>query len=191
MSATSFYSEEELEALGLSSCGRNVQISRKASIYGARRTRIASNVRIDDFCVISAGEGGIDIGNYVHIGASTCLFGHAEILLEDFVAVSGRCGIYSGSDDFTGIGVAGPSVPDELRLVDSRPVHLAAHTLIGTGSTILPGSTMGRGSVLGAMSLANGDYDEFTIYQGVPARRMPGRRSRAFLDEVKHLPLDG
>jgi galactoside O-acetyltransferase len=63
----SFLTEEELAALGLASCGEDVKISRKTSIYGAERIAIGDHVRIDDFCVISAGAGGISIGSHVHI----------------------------------------------------------------------------------------------------------------------------
>lgn len=190
MTLNSFYSENELDSLGLRSRGRNVMLSRKASIYGASRISLGSNVRIDDFCILSAGDEGISIGNYVHISAAACFFGYSEIVLGDFAAVSGRCGIYSGTDDFRGNGVPGPTVPDAIRQVDARPVHLDAHTLIGTGCTVLPGTYLGVGAVLGAMSLARaGDYEEFTIYAGVPARAI-GPRNRTILEKVQGLPLD-
>ncbi|MBT3210423.1 MAG: acyltransferase, partial [Planctomycetaceae bacterium] len=63
----SFYSMEELQTLGLASFGKDVKISRKASIYNPGQISIGNHVRIDDFCVLSAGEGGIEIGDYVHI----------------------------------------------------------------------------------------------------------------------------
>ena len=60
-----FYTKEELNEMGFKSIGENVLISDKASIYGVKNIEVGSNVRIDDFCIISAGEGGIKIGNYV------------------------------------------------------------------------------------------------------------------------------
>ena len=56
-----------VETMGFASVGQNVQISDKASFYGASRITLGNNVRIDDFCVLSAGIGGIAIGNYIHI----------------------------------------------------------------------------------------------------------------------------
>jgi len=67
---TSYYSKIELSQIGFKSLGDNVLISKKTSFYGISRICIGNNVRIDDFCVLSAGIGGIFIGNYVHIG--TC-----------------------------------------------------------------------------------------------------------------------
>jgi acetyltransferase-like isoleucine patch superfamily enzyme len=57
-----FYTNDDLKKLGFSSFGNNVLISDKASIYGANRIKIGNNVRIDDFCILSAGESGIEIG---------------------------------------------------------------------------------------------------------------------------------
>lgn len=48
---------EEIEQMGFASVGNNVFISTKASFYGTSKIHIGNNVRIDDFCVISAGEG--------------------------------------------------------------------------------------------------------------------------------------
>ena len=62
----SFYSPEELKALGLKEYGEDVRISRKCSIYGAGKISLGSHVRIDDFCLLS---GKISLGSYVHIAA--------------------------------------------------------------------------------------------------------------------------
>ena len=62
-----FYTEVELYRMGFKSIGENVFISDKASIYGVKNIEIGSNVRIDDFCIISAGDGGIKIGDYVPV----------------------------------------------------------------------------------------------------------------------------
>ena len=51
----SFFSDAELFDLGFASLGENVKISRKASIYGAGQISIGNNVRVDDFCILSAG----------------------------------------------------------------------------------------------------------------------------------------
>ena len=50
---------EEIEQMGFAFVGNNVFISTKASFYGTSKIHIGNNVRIDDFCVISAGEGGV------------------------------------------------------------------------------------------------------------------------------------
>ncbi|MDR2409353.1 MAG: acyltransferase, partial [Bacteroidales bacterium] len=49
----SFFSKEELKDIGFKSVGDNVLISRKASFYSVSNISIGSNVRIDDFCILS------------------------------------------------------------------------------------------------------------------------------------------
>ena len=47
----SFYSQEELKNIGFQTFGRNVLISRKASVYGAEQISLGNNVRVDDICI--------------------------------------------------------------------------------------------------------------------------------------------
>ena len=74
-----FLSEKELEKLNFGSLGNNVRISDKAAIYGASNIFIGNNVRIDDFCIISAGEGGIHMSDYVHIACYVAMIGAGKI----------------------------------------------------------------------------------------------------------------
>lgn len=93
---------EAIEALGFAFVGENVQISDRASFYGASRISLGSNVRIDDFCVLSAGVGGISIGDYVHIAVYSSLIGAGKVSLSDFCNISSRVAIYSSNDDYSG-----------------------------------------------------------------------------------------
>ena len=109
----SFYSVDELKNLGFKTVGEHVLISSKASIYGAKDIELRSNIRIDDFCILS---GKIKIGNYVHLGAYTSLCGGRKgIVLEDFVNLSRKIEIFAVSDDFGGGSMTNPKVPDEYK----------------------------------------------------------------------------
>ena len=106
----SFYSPEELGALGLKEYGENVLISRKCSIYGAENIRLGSHVRIDDFCLLS---GKVELGSYVHIAAGCLLFGgSAGIRFEDYSTISSRGAVYAVSDDYSGEHMTNPMVPE-------------------------------------------------------------------------------
>ena len=95
---TSFYSEDELKRIGLKSYGCEVKISRNACLYGVEKISIGSNVRIDDFCILS---GSISIGNNVHIAAFSALYGGNDgIIIGDFANLSSRVSVYSVSDDY-------------------------------------------------------------------------------------------
>ena len=175
---TSFYSPEELSALGLGCYGENVLISRKASIYGAGNIRLGSNVRIDDFCVLS---GKITLGSYVHIAAGCMLFGgSAGIEFDDYTTISSRGAVYAVSDDYSGLTMTNPMVPEKYKNVEEIPVYIGKHVIIGTGSTVLPGVRIEEGCAFGAMSLISKSCDSWGIYYGAPAVRRK-ERSRELL----------
>lgn len=170
---TSFYTEEELKGLGLKSFGKNVLISRKASIYGAENISIGNNTRIDDFCILS---GNIEIGSYVHIAAFCALYGSKGIIVKDFSGLSAKVIIYSASDDFSGEFLIGPMLPSKFINVTGSTVILEKYVQIGAGSIILPGLTLAEGAVVGAMSLVNKNLDEWTINVGIPAKFLKERK---------------
>jgi len=188
---TSYYNIEEVNTLGFKSVGQNVQISKKASLYGVSRISIGNNVRIDDFCVLSAGEGGIEIGNYVHIAVFCSLQGEGKITLEDFVGLSSRVSVYSSNDDYFGHFMANPTIPSKYTGVTHAPVTLHKHALIGSGAILLPGIHVNTGAVIGALSLVSEDCDEFYIYKGNPAKKLLKRSKKLlklekeFLDSLK------
>lgn len=171
-----YFSEEELYTLGLKSFGENVKISTRASIYGADKIVIGSHVRIDDFCIISAGDGGILIGSNVHIAAYSSLIGKGKIELNDFSGLSARVSIYSSSDNYSGKYMTNPTVPNEYTNIHHSPVSLGRHVIVGAGSIILPGTILEEGVAVGALSLVKGRCREFGIYSGVPAKRISERK---------------
>ena len=137
---------------------------------------LGSNVRIDDFCVLSAGEGGITIGNYVHIAAFCSLVGSGAIRLSDFSGLSSRVSVYSSSDDYSGATLTNPTVPSQYTGVQHADVTLEKHVIVGCGSVILPGVTLSEGVAVGALSLVQKNCGPFSIYSGVPAKLIKERK---------------
>jgi galactoside O-acetyltransferase len=182
-----FLSKDQLKQIGFKSIGENVLISDKSSIYNAKNIEIGSNVRIDDFCILSAGEGGIKIGNNIHIACYVSMIGAGEIILDDFSQVSSRVVILSSSDDFSGEYLVGPCIPSEFTNVKSYKVHLMKHVVIGTGSTILPNVTLKEGAAVGAMSLVKDNVNEFEIVVGIPAKKVKDRSRKILETELKYL----
>ena len=180
----SYYSLDELNGMGFLSVGADVKISTKASIYGASRISLGSYSRIDDFCVLSAGKGGIHIGRNVHIAIMCSLIGKGGIELHDFCNLSSRVSIYSSNDDYSGDTMTNPTLPEEYTNVDHRGVVLGRHVIIGSGSVILPGVTIGEGAAVGALSLVSKVLEPFQIYAGSPLKRIKPR-SRQLLELEK------
>jgi dTDP-4-amino-4,6-dideoxy-D-glucose acyltransferase len=166
---SSYYSEEELAALGLARYGRNVLLSRKTSLYDVGRIEIGNNVRIDDFSM------------HIHIGAYCGLFASEGIVLEDYVGISSRASIYTVSDDFLGMGLTGPTIPARYLHQQRAPVTLEKHVIVGAGSIVLPGVRIETGAAIGALSLVNSDCKPWKIYVGAPVRAKKDRRSDIIL----------
>lgn len=185
MSNTSFYNTEELKTLGFKRIGKDILLSKKASIYNPEKIVLGSNLRIDDFCIISAGVGEIEIEDHVHIAPFCLISGSAKIHISKYSGLSSHCRIYSSSDDYTGGFMTNPTIPKELRNVISKPVLLGEHVIVGSGSIILPGVTLNIGCAIGANSMVNRDCDEFYIYHGNPIKKL-NRRSREFLQIQKN-----
>lgn len=182
-----FLTQKQLEQIGFKHLGKNVLISDKASIYFPQNIRIGDYSRIDDFAVISI-TGELDIGRYVHIACHTSLIGGGLIEMKDYSGISSRVAVYSSSDDYNGDFMTNPCVPKTitirvkvdggivdakrtLRNTEHKRVDIGKHTVIGTGSTILPGARLGDGCAVGAMSLVvEGSYGDNAILVGIPAR---------------------
>ena len=173
-----FYNEEEIRKMNFKHVGNNVKLSRKASIYNAQHISIGNDTRIDDFCVLSAGEGGICIGKNVHIAVYTSLIGKANITIDDYANISSRVSVYSANDDYSGMYMTNPTVPSEYTNVNYSPVHIGRHVIVGSGSVILPGASLEEGAAIGSLSLVNKNCEAFGIYAGVPVTYIKMRNKR-------------
>lgn len=169
----SFYSETELRKIGFKRLGDNVLISRKASIYGAENMIIGSNVRIDDFCILS---GHIEMGNYIHIAAYAALYGGTDgIFISDYAGISSRTSVYSVSDDYSGVAMTNPMIPEEYRNIESASVSIGKHVIVGASCVILPGVVLAEGVAVACMSMVNKKLEAWNIYAGIPCRKIKER----------------
>lgn len=169
-------SREALESMGFAALGADLMISDRASFHGVSRIALGDHVRIDDFCVLSAGQGGIAIGNHVHVAVYACLIGAGRIAIDDFANLSSRVSVYSSSDDYSGDTMTNPTVPEAYKCVHHADVRVGRHVIIGSGSVVLPGVTLEDGVAIGALSLVKETATAFGIYAGNPARRVRARR---------------
>lgn len=170
----SFLSRGEIESMGFKFIGENVLISRKASFYTVDEIVIGDNVRIDDYSLLS---GKIVIGSNIHISAYVALYGNAGIFLEDYSGVSARTTIYSAVDDFSGDYMIGPMCAEEMRHVIRGSVHLEKYTQVGASCVIMPNVRIKEGTVVGAMSFVNKDLDSWSVFAGIPAKKIKSRSS--------------
>lgn len=185
-----YYGSEELREFGFKSVGENVSIARNCTIIGLPNIFIGNHVRIDGYTTLAATAGQVSIGNYIHIGGR-CHFNAAEDLtFGDFGGTSQGVRIYTASDDYTGKALMGPMVPRDCRMVQRAPVVLGRYAVIGSGTVVLPGASIGEGSVVGALSLVTKPLDPWGVYFGCPAKRLKNR-SRALLAHEARIMAEG
>ena len=169
-----YYTEDELKNLGFKSIGKNVKISDKASIYNFDKIEIGDNSRIDDFCVIS---GKVELGCNVHF-APMCLVAGGDIGIKfgNFSGLAYQCQVFSQSDDYSGRTMTNPTVPSQFKKVSTGIVDIGKHSIIGAGSIIMPGVTLGEGTAVGAMSLVRKSTKPWGVYLGNPAKKIMDRK---------------
>ncbi len=170
-----YYESEELRKFGFKRIGDNVKIAKNATIIGLNNISLGNNIRIDGNVVIVAHSGSLTLGNYIHIGGGCHLSCAGGITLADFSGLSQGVRIYSGTDDYTGKSLTNPTVPHKYLKVEIAPVILGKHVIVGSGSVILPGVTIGDGSCVGALSLVTKSLDEWGVYFGSPVKKLKDR----------------
>lgn len=184
-----YLSEEEIKTLGFKLIGKNVKISKAASIYNPETIEIGDRSRVDDFCVLS---GNLKIGRNVHI-APHCLVAGGEkgIVMEDFSGLAYFVQIFSQSDDYSGRAMTNPTVPSEFKKEFKSPVYIGRHVIVGAGSIVFPGVNLAEGCSVGAMTLVKKSTDPWGIYVGNPAKRVKDRSKdllvleQQFLEKIK------
>lgn len=190
-----FLTRDQLSKIGFAKIGEHIFISDKASFHNPGNISLGDYIRIDDFCVFSAGTGGIELGDFIHIGCSSTLIGDGKIKMGNFSGVSSQVAIYSSSDDFSGHSMPGVRVviPDEFRHLDNKPVTFGDYTGIGTHSVVLPGVTISEGAMAGAMSLVRKSLKPWSLYTGNPLRFLKSRSKDMlrFIPEMEKMRKEG
>lgn len=182
---STYETSSSLKKKGYASVGKNVRVHKRASVYGVENIEIGDNVRIDDFTVIVA-SGPLAIGSYVSIHNFCFIGSKYGVELHDFVTLAPGVMIFSSSDDYSGTYMTGVAVPDEYTGTTTGRVKLEKHVIAGARSVILPDATCAEGSAIGALSMVKSDLMPWSIYAGVPAKKIKNR-SKKLLAYEKYL----
>lgn len=180
-----FLNNNEIQELGFKHVGKNVRISTRAAIYDAAEIEIGDNSRIDDFCVIS---GRVSIGRNVHIAVFCNVAGGSEgITFHDFSGLAYGCQVFTQSDDYSGKSLTNPTVPDKYKKESKKSIQIGRHAIIGTNAIIFPGVEIAEGSSIGAMTMVTKSTEPWSVYFGIPAKRMKSRSKDLLLLEQQYL----
>ena len=109
-------------------------------------------------------DGRCVIGDHVWIGPQSYLDAR-DLAIEEYVGWGPGAKVLGSTH--TGIPVDVPVIETDLEI---RPVRIEAWADIGTNAVVLPGVTVGRGSLVGAGAVVTTDVPPFAVAAGVPAR---------------------
>lgn len=164
----------------LKSCGKNVIIGKTVRIRYPELVEIADNVIIDDFTYISTQ---LKVHSYVHIASGCKLIGGkgAKIELHSFSTLAPNVVLAAGSDDYIS-GIASPMVPLKFKgNVQIGHIVIGKHSIVGANSVVLPNVIFGTGSSAGALSLVKDNLEEWSLYAGIPAKKIKQRNKQIII----------
>jgi acetyltransferase-like isoleucine patch superfamily enzyme len=122
--------------------GSGVRLRWPLVIYQPEELRLANDIDVGEFTHIRA-SGGVTIGN--------------RVLIASHVVITSR---------------AHPLELPRFGVTRDAPVVIEDDVWIGAGAIVLPGVTIGRGSIVGAGAVVTHDVAPGTIVTGVPASRL-------------------
>lgn len=158
-------------------CGEGLIVGSHVSLRHPETLEIGNNVLISDQAVIHGRfDGMCRIGNGVWIGPQVCLDARNLIIGEH---VGWGPGAKVLGSEHTGFPLDVPIIATELKIT---PVRVEAWADIGVNAVLLPGVTIGRGSIVGAGAVVTKDVPAFAKVAGVPARVIGWRRGGSKAD---------
>jgi dTDP-4-amino-4,6-dideoxy-D-glucose acyltransferase len=171
-----------LKDLGVLQLGFNVFVDESVILINPERMSFDDHVRIDAFCLISAGDEGVHFGKHVHVGAASLIFGAGgRVTLDDFSSVMSRATLITACDKETGEALTDPNAYHRIPNLTCGPITLSRHSIVGPGSVITPNVRLGLGSATAPLSYLINDVPNGQIFSGVPARHA-GARNRRLLE---------
>ncbi len=184
-----YFNSDDLNKFGFKNIGKNVSVAKNTTIIGLENISIGNNVRIDSGTIIAAKSGFLEIENFVHISAYCHLACKGGIRMKSFSGLSQGVKIYTITDNLSEPVLTNPTTPKKYFKPKVDKVELSKHVIIGTGSVIMPGVTIGEGSAVGALSYVNKSLGSWGIFGGIPAKKLK-ERDKALLEQEKEINLN-
>lgn len=150
--------------------GHGVYIGTGVGVKHLETFEIGDGVFIGDHAYLQGRfDGRCIIGNFVWIGPQS-YFDARDLVIGDYVGWGPGAKVLGSSHQ--GLPIDLPIIQTDLEIM---PVRIEAWADIGTNAVILPGVTIGQGSIVGAGSVVVKDVPAFAVVAGVPARFLSWR----------------
>lgn len=112
-----------------------------------------------------ASGGTIRVGKNVTIGEYSFLNGAGGITIEDNVLCADKVNFVSSDHGYKNI-----EIPIRNQDSDNKPIVIREGSWIGINVSILGGAVVGKNSVVGANSVVKGEFPDYCVIAGCPAR---------------------
>lgn len=152
---------------GMVFLGRRVELHSRA---GFGRLEIGRWVHIGDGNSLRCHEGSLRIGDKVVFGKDNTVNCYLDVEIGAATIVADWC--YVTDFDHR---IADVTIPIKDQGIVKSPVRIGPDCWLGAKVSVLRGTRVGRGSVLGAHAVVRGDIPEFSIAVGAPARVVRNR----------------
>jgi acetyltransferase-like isoleucine patch superfamily enzyme len=128
------------------------------------------HTRLSNACYLFARDS-LDVGDHVFIGHFSVLDATYGLSIGEGCQIGFFTGIFSHSSHVA-IRLYGRQYVRERhkKAFFTAPVAIGEYSFIGAHATILPGTKLGRGSLVSAYSLVSGSHPDFAILAGQPAK---------------------
>jgi len=155
---------------GMVFLGRKVTLQTRPG-YG--RLIIGRWVHLGDLTRLRAHEGTLRVGDKVVMGRDNTVNCYLDIEIGAGTLVSDW--VYVGDFDHE---IADITVPIKDQGLVKTPVRIGPGCWLGVKSSVLRGTVIGAGSVLGAHAVARGVYPQQSVIVGTPGRPVANRADR-------------
>jgi serine acetyltransferase len=105
------------------------------------------------------------IGDRCLIGRGSHLVAHRSVVIGDDVITGPNCYVTDQNHVY-----ADPDTPIGRQWPTEAAVEIGAGSWLGTGAIILPGTRLGRNTVVGAGAVVHGEFPDHAVLAGIPAR---------------------
>ncbi|MEQ5872792.1 acyltransferase [Sagittula sp. NFXS13] len=166
---------------------RNVEVGRRVRVFGVALIDIHSKATliIEDDVNLNSMARGYHLGMYggvklmadrpgatISIGSNTRVHGSC-IHAQDSVTIGRNCLIAAQCQIIDGHGhdISADEPANRINTIgETAPIRIEDNVWLGTGVLVMPGVTIGEGTVIGASSVVTRDIPPGVLAVGVPAK---------------------
>ncbi|HEY9267339.1 MAG TPA: acyltransferase [Mycobacterium sp.] len=153
---------------GMVFLGKDVEIQATPELS---QMEIGRWVHIGDKNTIRCHEGSLRIGDKVVLGRDNVINTYLDIELGDSVLMADWCYVCDFDHRMDSI-----ELPIKDQGIVKSPVRIGPDTWVAAKVTVLRGTSVGRGCVLGAHAVVKGEIPDFSIAVGSPAKVVKNRK---------------